>query len=127
PWSSDYHANINVQMNYWPAEVAGLPECHTPLFDLVDSQLPDWRAATQAAPEYKLASGAPVRGWALRTSHNISGGMGWNWDKTANAWYCLHFWEHYAFTGDKKYLKTVAYPVIKETCEFWEDHLKTLQ
>jgi len=126
PWSSDYHANINIQMNYWPAEVTGLPECHTPLFDLVDSQLPDWRAATRAAPEYKLASGDQVRGWALRTSHNTTGGMGWNWDKTANAWYCLHFWEHYAFTGNKKYLKETAYPVLKETCEFWEDHLKTL-
>ena len=126
PWSSDYHANINVQMNYWPAEVTGLPECHTPLFDLVDSQLPEWRKATAAAPEYKLPSGAPVRGWAIRTSHNIIGGMGWNWDKTANAWYCLHFWEHYAFTGDKHYLKTVAYPAMKETCEFWEDHLKAL-
>ncbi len=126
PWSSDYHANINVQMNYWPAEVAGLPECHTPLFDLVKSQLADWRIATAAAPEYKLASGAAVRGWALRTSHNITGGMGWNWDKTANAWYCLHFWEHYAFTGDKAYLKNTAYPVMKEITEFWEDHLKAL-
>lgn len=126
PWSSDYHANINVEMNYWPAEVAGLAECHTPLFDLVNSQLVNWRSATEDAEEYKLASGGPVRGWALRTSHNIMGGMGWNWDKTANAWYCLHYWEHYAFTGDKSYLTTIAYPVIKETCEFWEDHLKAL-
>jgi alpha-L-fucosidase 2 len=126
PWSSDYHANINVQMNYWPAEVTALPECHTPLFDLVTSQLPDWRTATAASPEYKLPSGVPVRGWAIRTSHNITGGMGWNWDKTANAWYCQHFWEHFAFTGDKGYLNTVAYPALKETCEFWEDHLKAL-
>ena len=126
PWSSDYHANINVQMNYWPAETAGLPECHTPLFDLVVSQLPDWRKATAAENEYKLPTGAAVRGWALRTSHNITGGMGWNWDKTANAWYCLHFWEHYAFTGDKQYLKNTAYPVMKEITQFWEDHLKQL-
>jgi len=126
PWSSDYHANINVQMNYWPAEATALPECHIPLFNLIDSQLGDWRKATQAASEYRLPSGRTVRGWALRTSHNITGGMGWNWDKTANAWYCLHFWEHYAFTGDKNYLKTVAYPALKETCEFWEDHLKEL-
>ena len=125
-WHCDYHANINVQMNYWPAEVANLAECHQPFFDLVERQLPDWRQATQAAPEYKLTSGAPVRGWALRTSHNIYGGMGWNWDKTANAWYCRHFWEHYAFSGDKAYLKTVAYPLLKETTEFWEDHLKAL-
>src|SRR5206468_5407128 len=51
PWSSDYHANINVQMNYWPAEVTALPECHRPLFDLVRSQLPAWRKATAAAKE----------------------------------------------------------------------------
>ncbi len=52
--------------------------------------------------------------------------MGWKWDNTANAWYCQHFWEHYAFGGDKKFLAKTAYPILKETCEFWEDHLKTL-
>ena len=66
------------------------------------------------------------RGFAIRTSHNIFGGMGWQWDKTANAWYCQIFWEHYAFGQDKDYLRQVAYPIMKETCEFWEDHLKTL-
>ena len=125
-WYSDYHANINVQMNYWPSEVTNLSECQLPFLNLVVSQIPAWRLTTQAAPEYKLASGAPVRGFAIRTSHNITGGMGWNWDKTANAWYCQHFWEHYAFTGDKTYLRTMAYPVLKETTEFWEDHLKAL-
>ncbi|KAG8526077.1 uncharacterized protein KY384_000069 [Bacidia gigantensis] len=125
-WNCDYHANINIQMNYWPAEVTHLAECHLPFLNLITSQLEPWRKATQATPEYKLASGAPVRGWALRTSHNIFGGMGWNWDKTANAWYCRHLWEHYAYSGDKPYLQAVAYPILKETCEFWEDHLKTL-
>jgi len=125
PWHSDYHANINVQMNYWLAEPANLADCHLPLFDLIQSQLEPWRKATQADKEFRTASGR-TRGWALRTSHNISGGLGWKWDKTANAWYCLHLWEHYAFGGDKEYLKTVAYPIMKETCEFWEDHLKAL-
>ncbi len=125
-WHSDYHANINVQMNYWLAEATNLAECHLPFLNLIKSQLEPWRKATIAAPEYKLASGAPVRGWAIRTSHNIFGGMGWNWDKTANAWYCRHLWEHYAYGGDMKYLQTFAYPILKETCEFWEDHLKTL-
>jgi alpha-L-fucosidase 2 len=126
-WHSDYHANINVQMNYWPAEVANLGECHTPFFDLIVSQLPAWRKATQSAPEFKTADGNfATRGFALRTSHNITGGMGWKWDKTANAWYCQHLWEHYAFGLDKNYLRTVAYPIMKETCEFWEDHLKAL-
>ena len=127
PWHSDYHANINVQMNYWPAEVTGLPECHLPFFDLVQSQLPDWRKTTAASTDLKTPSGAlSPRGWAIRTSHNITGGMGWNWDKTANAWYCQHFWEHYAFTGDKTFLRTTAYPLMRETSEYWEDHLKAL-
>ena len=127
PWHSDYHANINVEMNYWPAEVANLSACHQPFFDLVLSQLPAWRKATAASPDFKTPAGAmTMRGWAIRTSHNIYGGMGWKWDKTANAWYCLGFWEYYAFTGDKKYLKNTAWPVMKETCEFWMDHLKEL-
>lgn len=126
PWHSDYHANINVQMNYWLAEPAALPECHEPLFDLIRSQLPDWRKATAAAPEFRLADGRPARGWTVRTSHNITGGLGWKWDKTANAWYCQHLWWHYDFGRDKKILRTVAYPIIKETCGFWEDHLKAL-
>ncbi len=125
-WHSDYHANINIQMNYWAVEATSLPECHLPFLNLMVSQLEPWRKATQSDPEYKLASGAPVRGWAIRTSHNIFGGMGWNWDKTANAWYCRHLWEHFAYSGDKAYLRTVAYPLLKETCEFWEDHLKAL-
>ena len=126
-WHSDYHSNINVEMNYWPAEVTNLAECHRPFFDLVRSQLPAWRAATAADPEWNLADGRPTaRGFAIRTSHNTVGGMGWRWDKTANAWYALHFWEHYAFGGDSSFLRDVAYPYLKETAEFWDDHLKAL-
>ena len=122
-WHCDYHANINVQMNYWPAEPTNIADCHLPFFDLITSQLEPWRKATAASPDFKTPTGATSRrGFAIRTSHNIMGGMGWNWDKTANAWYCQHLWEHYAFGGDRK----VAYPIIKETCEFWEDHLKAL-
>lgn len=126
-WHSDYHANINIQMNYWPAEVANMAECHEPFFDLIASQLPAWRKVTAASSDFKTSSGEMTkRGFAIRTSHNIFGGMGWKWDKTANAWYCQHLWEHYAFGLDKNYLRDVAYPILKETCEFWEDHLKTL-
>jgi alpha-L-fucosidase 2 len=127
PWHSDYHANINIQMNYWLAEPANLAECAEPLFDLVDSQLPAWRKATMGAKEFKTADGESARhGFAIRTSHNIYGGMGWKWDNTANAWYCQHFWQHYAFGGGDQFLEKTAYPILKETCEFWEDHLKTL-
>jgi alpha-L-fucosidase 2 len=125
PWHSDYHANINIQMNYWPAEPANLSECHTPLFDLITSQLPAWRKATAAEKRFQTADGQP-HGWAVRTSHGINGDQGWQWDVSANAWYCQHFWWHYVWTGDKAWLKRVAYPVLKETCEFWAARLKTL-
>lgn len=127
PWHCDYHDNINVQMNYWPVEVANLPECHLPLFDMIRSQIPCWREITMkdhgvGTPDGKLST----RGWAVKTGHNLQGGMTFKWDKTANAWYALHFWEHYAFGGDKRYLGDTAYPVMKEVCEFWQDHLKAL-
>jgi alpha-L-fucosidase 2 len=125
-WGSDYHANINVQMCYWPAEPANLSETAIPLFNLIDSQLPAWRIATKAEPEFKLPDGREPRGWAIRTSHNIYGHTDWKWDKTANAWYAQHFWESYAFTGNKEFLRNTAYPLMKEVTEFWEDQLKTL-
>lgn len=127
PWGSDYHNNINVEMCYWPAEPGNMGECSLPFFDLVQSQLAPWRKATTNAKEINTPSGEPTkRGFALRTSHNIYGHTYWKWDKTANAWYCQQLWEHYAFGMDKNYLKTIAYPIMKEVCEFWEDHLKAL-
>jgi len=125
PWHSDYHANINIQMNYWPAEPANLAECHEPLLNLVRSQLEPWRKATQAAKEFKTPAGQ-TQGWAVRTSHGIHGDMGWKWDVTANAWYGQHFWSHYAFGGDREYLRNFAYPVLKEICGFWDVRLKAL-
>ena len=119
PWHSDYHTNINIQMNYWPAEVANLAECHLPLFDLIRAMEEPSRKATQAAF-------GKVRGWTARTSHNIFGGHGWQWNIPANAWYAQHFFEHYAFGRDEKFLRETAYPVLKEACQFWEDHLKKL-
>ncbi|CAI8361251.1 MAG: Uncharacterised protein [Opitutia bacterium UBA7350] len=126
-WNSDYHTNINVQMNYWPAEITNLSECHTPFFDLIKSQLPSWRELTATAREFYDSEGKPNSvGFALRTSHNITGGMGWKWNKTANAWYCQHLWEHYAFNQNEDFLREVAYPIMKETCQFWDRQLKPL-
>ncbi len=126
-WHSDYHTNINVQMNYWPAETANLAELHTPLFALILSQIEPWRKATFASPEFKpTATATPALGWAVRTSHNIFGGGGWKWDKTANVWYAHHFWEHYAFGRDREWLRTVAWPLMRELAEFWLSRLKPL-
>jgi alpha-L-fucosidase 2 len=124
PWNSDYHTNINLQMNYWPAEVANLSELATPFFDFVTGLAPVYRRATAA--EFKRPDGQPVRGWTVRTESNPFGASGYTWNKTASAWYAQHFWEHYAFTGDTAFLRAVAWPMMMEACAFWEDSLKAL-
>jgi alpha-L-fucosidase 2 len=124
PWNSDYHTNINVQMNYWPAEVTSLPEMAAPFFAFVGGLAPVYRRET--ASEFRSASGQPVRGWTVRTESNPFGATGYLWNKTGNAWYAQHFWEHYAFTQDLAFLRDVAYPTMKEACAFWQDYLKVL-
>ncbi len=119
-WASDYHNNINVQMNYWGAESTGLPECHLPLVDFVVAAAEPCRLAT------RKAFGEKTRGWTARTSQNIFGGNGWEWNIPASAWYAQHVFEHWAFTQDAAYLRQTAYPLLKEICEMWEDRLKRL-
>jgi len=118
-WRCDYHSNINIQMNYWLSETANLPECAEPLLNYIFS-LREVRTG-QTSAEFKSK-----RGWTVQTENGIFGGSSWEWNTPGSAWYCQHLWEHYAFGGDKAYLKNVAYPVMKEVCEFWEDRLKAL-
>jgi len=118
PWHSDYHSNVNLQMNYWLAEPTNLAECHVPLFDLLDGTLEESRSATRAS------FGADVPGFTYRTSHNIFGGQGWEWNTSANAWYAMHYYEHYAFGGDREFLKRRAWPYLREVSEFWLHRLK---
>ncbi len=107
-------------MNYWLAEPTALPECHQSLLTYFRSMIEPRRENTrEQLKEVK-------RGWAVRGENNIFGAGSWSWCFTANAWYGQHFWEHYAFTQDKHYLQSVAYPVLKELCQFWEDRLKAL-
>jgi len=123
-WACDYHNNINVQMNYWGAESGNLAECHRVLADFVAAMRDPCRAAVLAdRRQFPL----PVRGWTCRTSQNIFGGNGWQWNVPASAWYGLHLWDHYAFSQDKVYLRDVAYPLLKEISQFWEDNLKELE
>ncbi|MFE7707629.1 glycoside hydrolase N-terminal domain-containing protein [Streptomyces sp. NPDC057486] len=117
PWASDYHTNINVQMNYWGAETANLSESHEALVEFVRQVAVPSRVAT------RNAFGAETRGWTARTSQSIFGGNAWEWNTVASAWYAQHLYEHWAFTQDLTYLRRVAYPMIKEICQFWEDRL----
>jgi len=120
PWNCDYHSNINVQMNYWPAEVCNLAECHLPLFDLIDSLRPNGRKTA------KVHYGA--KGWTVHTITNVFGFTspgehpGWGLFPAAGAWLCQHLWEHYAFGGDRKFLEW-AWPIMRESAEFYLDFL----
>ena len=119
-WASDYHNNINIQMNYWGAESTNLSECQIPLIDFIKAAEEPCRIAT------RKAFGEKTRGWTARTSQSIFGGNGWEWNIPASAWYATHVYEHWAFTQDNNYLRKTAYPILKEICEYWEDNLKKM-
>jgi alpha-L-fucosidase 2 len=115
PWNCDYHANINLQMIYWPAETANLPDCFEPL---------DRYIAFLAGPGARTAKvhyGA--RGWTVHTLANAWGFTSpgevpsWGLSPSAGAWLSQHLWEHFAFSGDKEYLRRV-FPILRASAEF---------
>lgn len=117
PWRSDYHSNINIQMNYWLAEPANLSECAVPYLDYINSM-------REVKKESTIKQYPGVRGWTVKTENNIFGGSSFLWNTPGSAWYMQGIWDHYTFTKDRKYLKDFAYPIIKEVVNFWDDHLK---
>ena len=121
PWNADYHTNINLQMNYWPAEVANLGDCHLALFDYMNN--------------YLLASGAKTaqKNYRCRgtVTHHLSDIYGYTapadglwglWPHGAG-WLATHMWEHYLFTKDEDFLRDTAYAFIKACAEFYLDYL----
>lgn len=120
PWNSDYHTNINFQMNYWPAQSTNLPECHMPYFDYVESLVPFGETTAQ-----KLYG---ADGWVVHHLSDIFGkttpadGVWGVWPVGA-AWLSRQFMEHYRFGGDREFLKQRAYPIMKKSAEFMLDFL----
>lgn len=115
-WSSNYTTNINVEMNYWPAEICNLSECHEPLFQMIKE------VSEVGAETAKFRYGC--NGWTA--NHNIDlwrqtapagGSVEWAYWPMAGAWLCSHLWEHYDFSQDKKFLKE-AYPIMKGAAVF---------
>ena len=121
PWASDYHANINIQMIYWPAEITNLAEVHEPLVEYIDRLRPPGR---QTAKDFFNA-----RGWIVNTMNNPFGFTApgwqfpWGFFPGGAAWYGQHVWQHYEFNPDKNYLLHKAYPIMKEAALFWLDYL----
>lgn len=120
PWNGDWHLDINVQMNYWPAEVCNLSELHEPLHKLIASMV---EPGAKSARAYYNS-----RGWVAHVITNpwgfTSPGEAASWGATVSgsAWLCQHLWEHYAFTGDRDFLRW-AYPILKRSTEFYLDNL----
>ncbi|MEN8661020.1 MAG: glycoside hydrolase family 95 protein [Lentimonas sp.] len=120
PWSSDYHLNINFQMNYWPTQVSNLSECHLPYFDYIESLVP---YGTNTAKQHYGADG-----WVVHHLSDIFGkttpadGVHGVWPMGA-AWIVRDFMEYYNFTGDQTFLKERAYPIMKSAAEFILDFL----
>ncbi|MCI1647218.1 MAG: glycoside hydrolase family 95 protein [Bacteroides sp.] len=119
-WECDIHSNINIQMNYWPSENTNLSECHLPFLHYIAAE-----ALKEDGSWQQIARKEHNRGWTINTQSNIFGFTDWNINRPANAWYCMHLWQHYAYTLDKEYLEKTAFPVMKRTCEYWFDRLKT--
>lgn len=120
PWNGDYHTDINVQMNYWPAEVTNLSECHLQLTNLIQSLVKPGERTAKV--QYNM------NGWCLHPITNVWGytapgeAASWGMHVGGTAWICQHLWEHFAYTNDKKYLQE-TWPVLKEACRFYLDWL----
>lgn len=121
PWNADYHVNINIQMNYWPAEVTNLSECHEPFFDFVEALVPSGRRTARDMFGCRgFTCGHTTDVWLWTTP------IGWPvwgmWPMGAG-WCAQHFMEHYRFTGDRKFLKERCYPILKQASLFFLDWL----
>ncbi|WP_433533121.1 glycosyl hydrolase family 95 catalytic domain-containing protein [Micromonospora sp. CA-263727] len=123
PWSADYHVNINLQMNYWPAEITNLAETTAPLFDYIDALRPPGRVSAQNIYN------SP--GWVVHnetTPWGYTGVHDWPtsfWFPEAGAWLAQHLYDHYLFTRDVAFLRDRAYPVMRELVQFWVANLHT--
>ena len=120
PWNSDVHTNINIQMNYWPAEPTNLSETHLPFLNYIINMVnsPGFIATRT------FGNNSQTKGWTVFTESNIFGGMSsWMSNYTiANAWYCTHLWQHYRYTLDRDFLKR-AFPAMWGAAEWWMERL----
>ncbi len=121
PWNCDYHININVQMNYWPAEVANLSECHEPFFDLIDQiRVRGRKTARDVYGCRGFVAHHTTDAWWFTSP---IGKPQWGMWVMGGAWSTRHLWEHFLFTGDREFLEIRAWPALKEAAEFFLDFL----
>jgi alpha-L-fucosidase 2 len=116
PWSADYHININIQMNYWPSEITNLGELQEPFIDFIDALRPNARrTATEVYGMKGIVAHYTTDPWHFTEP---TGEVVWGMWPMGIAWSCQNIWDHYQFGGDKEYLRTKSYPIMKEAAEF---------
>jgi len=121
PWNCDYHININIQMNYWPAEVTNLSECHKPFFDLIDQiRVRGRKTARDVYGCRGFVAHHTTDAWWFTSP---IGEPRWGMWVMGGAWTTRHLWEHFLFTGDQDFLEIRAWPALKEAAEFFLDFL----
>ena len=121
PWTCDYHLDVNIEQNYWSANIANMAETNTPLFGYI--ALLAKHGHDTARKMYGCG------GWVTHTINNVWGdtapgnSLNWALNVTAGAWMATHLWTHYEFTQDRDYLRQTGYPLLKETAQFFVDYM----
>lgn len=124
-WASDYHMNVNLQMNYWPAYSGNLVECALPLIDYIDSLREPGRVTAKVYFGVESSQENPENGFTVHTQNTPFGwtcpgwDVKWGWSPAAAPWILQNCWEYYEYTGDLEFMKEKIYPMLKEETIFY--------
>lgn len=125
PWHSDYHMNVNLQMNYWPTYSTNMAECAQPLVDYIDALREPGRVTAAIYAGVSSADGEE-NGFMAHTQNNPFGwtcpgwSFSWGWSPAAVPWILQNCWAYYEYTGDTSYLRDNIYPMMKEEAKLYD-------
>jgi alpha-L-fucosidase 2 len=121
PWQSDYHLNINMQMNYWPVHSTGLSECHQPVFWMLDMLRPEGRGMARSFGAKGFCTPHALNPWGRAVSNARR--ARWAGSLISAPWMAMDVMEHHRFTGDTGFLRKTGWPILRESCEFVQSWL----
>lgn len=121
PWQSDYHLNINMQMNYWPVHTTGLSECHQPVFWMLNMLREEGRRMAASYGARGFCTPHAVNPWGRAVSNARR--PQWAGSVISAPWQVMDVMEHHRFTGDAAFLRETGWPILRESCEFVQSWL----
>ena len=125
PWASDYHINVNLQMNYWPAYSSNLTECALPLISYVDRMRAPGRVTAKIYGGVESTPENPENGFTAHTQNTPFGwtcpgwSFDWGWSPASVPWILQNVWEHYEYTGDLEFMRQNIYPAMREALKYY--------